>query len=131
MDSCTLSSKGAIEQGQQAGTLADFTGDGLPDLVVASTEGELWLLTRPPRKDPPLGLTVAVPHSVAGPVRVLAYDGKRCLGARSVAAGAPVFFPTARKGPLKLTWRFPGAPAQTKDFIILQPMRFELGALRE
>ncbi|MGA2501276.1 MAG: hypothetical protein ABSH20_26350, partial [Tepidisphaeraceae bacterium] len=89
-------------------------------------EGELWLLARPPRKQRPLGLTVAVPNQIAGPVRVLAYDGKRCLGARGVAAGAPIFFPKADKGPLKLSWQSPGETPQTKEFILTEPTRFKL-----
>jgi hypothetical protein len=126
MDGCKLGCKEAIEQGQQAGTLADLRGDGGPCLVVATTEGELWLLARDPRQQRPLGVTVAVPNRIAGPVRVVAYDGKRCLGARGVSAGVPVFFPKADKGPLKLSWQSPGAPPQTKEFILQEPTRFEL-----
>jgi hypothetical protein len=126
MDSCTLICRDAIKQGQQAGTVADLRGDGVPGLVVATAEGELWLLSRPLRKERPLGLTLAVHNSVAGPVRVVAYDGKRCLGARGVAAGAPVFFPKAEEGPLTVTWQFPGAAAVTKEFVVEKPLRFEL-----
>jgi len=126
LDSCSLGCRDAIAQGQQAGTIAALGRDGQPCLVVATPEGELWQLTRAPRKERPLGLTVAVPNRVAGPVRVVAYDGKRCLGARGVAAGAPVFFPKAEKGPMKLGWQVPGGPPRTKEFTILDATRFVL-----
>lgn len=111
--------------GQQAGTIADFNGDGAQDVAVVTNDGRLWLLMRDAVSGPKLGVTVSPPRGKAGPVRVVGYDGKRCLGARSASAASPAFFGKRNKGPITLNWQGPGGQ-RTKQVLVLRPTRLEL-----
>ena len=54
-----------------------------------------------------------------GPVRVWAKINNRVLGAWNLSAGsAPAFMCRPDAGPLKITWRFPGQPEQSKDVVL-------------
>jgi len=112
-------------QGQQAAAVADFNADGAQDLVVVAADGQVWLLWRDVRQGPKLGVTVALSRQTPGPVNVIGYDGKRCLGARAVAAGAPVLFGRRTPGPISLRWRAGGEP-RTEVVDVAAPVRFQL-----
>ena len=64
---------------------------------------------------------------VTGPVRVIGWQEKRCLGAWNVVRGTgEAFFARQTKGPITVRWRTPGGTAQNKRVIVLRPSRFEL-----
>ncbi len=113
----------AATAGQQAGAMADFTGDGAMDLALADSEGRLWLLVR---EGPGLGVSVSLPRGEAGPRQVVGFDGPRPLGCRVVRAGQPAFFGKRNKGPLVIKWRDAAGNEQTKQLIVLKPMQFVL-----
>ena len=126
MEHTDLACAAEVNGGQQAGAAADFSGDGAPDLAVVTFKGTLWVLTREAEDAPALGASVALPPGAAGPVNVVGWDGKRCLGARVVRAGRPALFGKPDKGPLALTWQLPGGRAGEKQVIVLKPARFVL-----
>ena len=124
-----LKVRDATSSGQQAGAAADFNGDGASDVAMVSNEGQVWVLFREAAEGPKLGLTVALAPGAPGPVNVLAADGKRGLGVRVVSpGGVGALFGKCTKGPLDLTWRFPGRGEQTKRVIVLKPTRLVLPA---
>lgn len=119
-----LAAAGALAHGQLAGTVLDFNGDGAPDVVAVTPAGQVCALLRDAKRGGNLGVTVSLPPGRAGPVTVVGYDGKRCLGARSVAAGRAAFFGKRAKGPITLKWTL-GAPGpQSKRVIVLRPTRW-------
>ena len=125
-----LSNLKLLEQahnGQQAGCLADFNGDGAQDMVLALKNGELWFFPRQITDGNALSVNVAVEKSAA-PVLVTGWSGKRCLGAWNVTAnGAPAFFGLEEAGRITLKWRFPGGKEQTKEIVVIdKPVRFVL-----
>jgi len=123
----TLASAPSINEGQQAATIADVDGDDAPDMVVVTTDGDLWVLGRSARKPPVLGITVRLrPGVTAGPVRLVAFDGTRCLGVRNLGPAAPLYFGKAEKGPFTLKWRLPGGTEEAKNIVVLAPLEFEV-----
>jgi hypothetical protein len=108
-------------EGQQAGCVADFTGQGAADMFLVLGGGELWLV---PRRvaEPPLGVVAALSTKSpsAGPVLVTAFDqNKRPLGAWPITAGGPgAVFGMSEPGPLIIKWRLPGGPLQTKEVVV-------------
>jgi len=114
----------ALRAGQTAGTVVDFNSDGVQDVVAATKDGRLHALLRDPKRGGNLGVTVALSDGVAGPVTVVGYDGKRCLGARNVTAGRRVMFGKRTKGPLTLKWKCPGGRPQSSRIIVLRPTNY-------
>lgn len=113
----------AATAGQQAGAMADFTGDGAVDLALVDNNGRLWLLVR---EGPGLGLTVSLPSAEMGLRQVLGFDGPRPLGCRIAGPGQPAFFGKRNKGPLVIKWHAAAGNEQTKQLIVLGPVRFVL-----
>lgn len=112
--------------GQQAGTVADFNGDGAQDMAVVTADGQVWLLLRKADQGSKLGVTVQLPANKLGPINVIGYDGKRCLGARLVRPGSAVLLGKRTKGPIRLQWKMPDGPQQTKQVIVLKSTRVTL-----
>lgn len=123
---CDLPAARATKAGQQAGTVADFNGDGAQDMAVVTAEGEVWLLLRDADQGSRLGVTIALPRDTPGPISVSATDGKRSLGARLVGPGSTALFGKRAKGPIKLQWRRPPAAQDTAQVIVIKPTRFTL-----
>ena len=123
---CDLPAARATKAGQQAGTVADFNGDGAQDMAVVTAEGEVWLLLRDADQGSKLGVTVALPRDTPGPIAVSANDGKRSLGARLVRPGSTALFGKRAKGPIKLQWQRPSAAPETARVIVIKPSRFTL-----
>jgi hypothetical protein len=115
-----------INKGQQAGTIADFDGDGQQEVVVVSNAGEVSVLSCKASRQSPLSLSVSLPPKTPGPVNVTAYDGKRCLGTRIVSQAYPAFFGKVNKGPLILKWRDVRGNQTSKQYIVLKPSAIEL-----
>jgi hypothetical protein len=117
------------EQGQQAGCLADFNGDGVQDMVVVLKNGQAWAFY-PEAADPPRTLRAALSSKggAAGPVTVTAYRGARCLGAWNVAAGvSEAFIGLTEAGPVVLKWQSPGhKPREQKLTVVSKPLRVVL-----
>lgn len=117
----------AAGMGQQAGLLADLTGDGLQELLLLTSEGELWLLQRQTEGITPLTAELRLPATVTGPVPVVVRDGDRVLGARISAPHAPAFIGRRNRGPVDVTWRKgPGHEPHTQRVIVLRPGAHEL-----
>ncbi len=113
----------AISAGQQAGAMADFTGDGAVDMALVDNDGHLWLVVR---EGPGLGVSVGLPPAATCPQLVWAFDGPRPLGCRVLSPGQPAFFGKRNKGPLVLKWRDTAGNEQTKQLILLGPTRVVL-----
>ena len=119
-----LAAAGALARGQSAGAVLDFNGDGAQDVLAVTPAGQVCALLRDTKRGGNLGLTVSLPPGRAGPVTVVGYDGKRCLGARSVAAGQPALFGKRAKGPITLKWTLGTSGPQSKRVIVLRPTRW-------
>jgi len=109
-----------IDNGQVAGCMADFTGDGTEALAVALTNGVCAVVTRGPAGAEQCARTVLSPKAgKAGPVRLCATAGKRVLGAWNLTAGAtPAFVTRTEAGSIRLTWQFPGKSEEAKEIIL-------------
>ncbi|HOI55294.1 MAG TPA: VCBS repeat-containing protein [Phycisphaerae bacterium] len=112
--------------GQQAGCLGDFNGDGALDMVIVLAKGEAWLFPRKVEDGQALavigGLAVDGP---AGPVNIAGWRDKRPLGAMPVRPGDPgAFFGMDEPGPIVLKWQLPGGKAEQKEVVAEQgPVR--------
>jgi len=119
------------KDGQQAGCLGDFNGDGALDMAVVLAEGDVWLLPRKVEKGNNRCAVVSLPLSAptAGPVNVLAYSGRRLLGAWSIRAGEPGAIIGARLPcTITLKWTWPGGdPQQKRVDVKYGPVRVSLG----
>lgn len=118
-------------KGQQAGTLADFNGDGAEEFVFAMMNGEIWMLTQDVGDDPALGVKVVLPLDAgnAGPVMVTGWNDKYCMGTWAVTAGGRSGFYGYQDADekCKLKWKFPGGKEQTAELKITEkPMTFVL-----
>ncbi|MBN2581698.1 MAG: VCBS repeat-containing protein [Planctomycetes bacterium] len=112
--------------GQQAGCLGDFNGDGALDMVVVLAKGEAWLFPRKVEDGQALavvgGLAMDGP---AGPVNIMGWRDKRPLGAMPVRPGDPgAFYGMDEPGPIMLKWQLPGGKVEQKEVVAEQgPVR--------
>jgi hypothetical protein len=127
-DTTTLKGAEAARQGQQAGVMGDFNGDGAQDLALVTAGGQIWVFWRDASRGSKLAATVLPPPGVSGPVSVIGYDGSRCLGAQPVSAGRAGFFCRRSKGPIRLEWQIEPGRRQTGQVPVLQPTQFQLPA---
>jgi hypothetical protein len=103
-------------QGQQAGILTDFDGDGAQDLALVLANGEFWVILREAEPQP-VGVRVSLPVGGpwGGPVTVAGACGRQALGAWNVIAGAAeAFFARPAPGPIQIRWQFPGDKPQER-----------------
>ena len=111
----------AAEQGQQSACLGDFDGDGAQDMVLALSNGEIWIFYREndDREARSVVAVLPVGGQYQGPVTVTGWIGKRCLGAWNVLPGASqAFFGRREAGPVTLKWRLPGGKEQQKEVVV-------------
>ena len=109
--------------GQQAGTLGDFTGDGALDMVLVLANGEVWLFPRKVADGTALAVVASLPDGCEhpGPVTVSARRDTRAFGAEAVVAGGPgAFFGVREAGPVTLSWRFPGGKSIEKEVVVTE-----------
>lgn len=105
-------------KGQQAGCVADFTGDGGQDLAIATTAGEIVLIVRASGDDL-AGRLLLPPKSGAGPVRAWANLESRGLGAWNIRSGlCEGFITRPESGAVTLQYQFPGQKAQSKEVVL-------------
>jgi hypothetical protein len=109
----------AAGTGQQAGLLADLTGNGLQELLMITREGEVWLLTRETEGLSPLGATILPPAALTGPVPVVIRDGNRTVGARILSPHAPAHIGRRNRGPVTVSWRLPGESRDREQRLII------------
>jgi hypothetical protein len=118
-------------EGQQAGGLGDFNGDGAIDMALVLQDGEVWVFPRHV-EDRALSVTAFLPAGgpTAGPVTVTAKRFDRSLGAMVVSpGGAGALFGVRVPGPIEIAWRFPGGEVRTAEVILDDgPRRFDVGA---
>jgi len=139
------------EVGEEAGLVNDLDGDGAQDMFFvfshhrrkrgdypkepgpwreAPHHREMWVCWQSRGQGSPLAVRAALPpDGPAGPVRVTAWNQKRCLGAWNVSPGMPgAFFGRREAGPCKLRWQFPGKkPVETEIIVEDVPVRVLLG----
>ena len=111
----------AAKQGGQSACLGDFDGDGAQDMVLALTNGEIWIFYRENDDHEARSVVAALPVGgpCKGPVTVTGWIGKRCLGAWNVLPGASqAFFGRREAGPVTLKWRLPGGQEQQKEVVV-------------
>jgi hypothetical protein len=108
-------------EGQRAGCVADFTGDGAQDVAMVLNDGQCVLLVRMPTEADLCARVIVSPKSrSAGLVRVWATAGKRMLGAWNIAKGsAPAFLSRPNAGPLTVKWQFPGQAEQSRNVVLV------------
>jgi len=120
----------ASNEGQQAGCLGDFNGDGGQDMAIVLKNGEVWVFFRDTMDAPGLCAKVALPVGgpFAGPVNVSGWTGDRALGAWSVVPGtSTAFFGQYDAGPCRFTWQVPGGKKQEKQVLVEEgPVRFDI-----
>jgi len=112
-------------QGQQAGCVANFTGNATQDMVVILNNGQCWLFPIASGGDA-LALRVALGHksSYAGPLTVTGWRDKRCLGAWNVIPGcAEAFIGIKDAGTITITWQPPGTKPQIRTFSLTDKVR--------
>lgn len=111
----------ASAEGQQAGCLAEFSGFGAQDMVLALANGEVWAMLRDDEYDDGLyaGVSLAAAGSFLGPLKVTADADGRNLGAWNVSSGASAaFFGRLEAGPCTIRWQLPGDEPQQKVIIL-------------
>jgi hypothetical protein len=126
LDNARIPNTRAVAAGQQAAAASDLDGDGLQEVVVVDAKGGLVALFQEAGSRARLSLEAAPPPNWAGPVNVVAYDGKRCLGARMATATTPAFFGKTGKGSLQLKWKDRLGRDRTETVALLKPSRFTL-----
>jgi len=88
LDDPALAAVGTLQEGAQAGTVADLNGDATPDLVAVDNAGAVWMLGGEAAKDrSKAGVDVSLPAGVAGPVTYRVTNGKRLCGIYTLRAG--------------------------------------------
>jgi len=116
----------AAESGQRAGCLGDFDGDGAQDMVLALSNGELYVLFRDNQDGAACNLTALLPVKGGhkGPVTVVGWlkgdrereKQDRCLGAWNVLPGTSLgFVGLTEPGPVTIRWTLPGGKRHEKD----------------
>ncbi|MFH1024662.1 MAG: VCBS repeat-containing protein [Planctomycetota bacterium] len=120
------------EQGQQAGIVADLTGDGLQDMAMVLLDGRVFLLAQATGGDPGLAVRVALAPGgkTAGPVMVSARNDRMALGTWTVSPGtSEAFFGREDPGEVTITWQIPGSSPESKKFTMEgKGVRFVIGA---
>lgn len=117
-----------VNDGQQAGCLADFNGDGAQDLAVVLKSGQVHVFY-PEVADQLLSLRVGLSSKgpYIGPLKVTAYSGNRCLGAWNVQAGvSEALFGLSEKTEVTLKFQFPGKKPQEKKVVVEKARRIVL-----
>jgi hypothetical protein len=129
--------------GQQAGVVADLTGDGVQDMAIVlakpkaegeeDTEGQVWVLPRLRDADSTPCVRVALPlgKGYAGPLTVTAQNEQRHapMGAWNVVPGTgEAFLALPDPGKVKIRWRLPGGkPEELTVEVEDEPVRIVIG----
>jgi hypothetical protein len=116
--------------GQQAGVIADLDHDAAQDMALVLRGGDVYVTPRNWDEDP-LALRVAVPAGKGwpAPLRLTAWDERRCLGAWNLVAGSSEAFLGVLEPGIEITlkWRLPGGREQSKKVLIEdRPVRLVL-----
>ncbi|MFH1023704.1 MAG: VCBS repeat-containing protein [Planctomycetota bacterium] len=117
--------------GQQAGVLADLTGDGAQDMALVLLNGDVWILPRGVDDETALSVRVSLGlGGYAGPVTVIARNDRRDLGAWVISPGtSEAFLGRMDSGDVVISWRLPQQPPQQKKFDLQKkPIHFVIPA---
>ena len=107
--------------GQRAGVVADFNGDGLPDLALETHDGKVFVFHC--LRDNPPALLLRARSRLSDPVTAVAWTGKRCLGARSLAPGDTAVWGSTEPGPYAVEWRGSNGVTRRREIKVLnQPV---------
>ena len=116
----------ALQAGQAAGTVLDLNGDGIPDLLAVTPQGEVWALFGKAGDREALHLTVALPPGAAGPVTLAVSKDKRRIGLHVVRPGVPATIGIQEPGPVLLEWTGADGKPQKRQVTVEQPARIDL-----
>ncbi|MEI6082701.1 MAG: VCBS repeat-containing protein [Verrucomicrobiota bacterium] len=125
-NSIDLQSTGVIPgagDGQQTGCWTNLKGDGIQEIVIVLTNGEIWFMPVIPDGGSEKGGCVRVmlssTGSYAGPLNVVGWRGKRCLGTWNVLPGTTEGFVAQNEaGPVTIKWRLPGGKLMEKKVTV-------------
>jgi hypothetical protein len=114
----------ALGGGQMTGTLADLSGDLVPDLLAADRRGHLWVIFGAAEEPRRFHLTA----ETAGrdPLTVSVFLGDRRLGIWVVRPGQPAAIALPAAGKVTLRWRAPDGTPQGRDVVVTDPTRVKL-----
>jgi len=121
MDLSTNNMLPQAEDGQQAGCMADLNGDGAQDMVLVLKNGEAWAFYVEAGEGTARCVRAVLSSKgpTIGPLTVVGWRGKRCLGAWNVLAGtSEAFMGQEEAGPVILKWQTPGGKLQQKQVIV-------------
>jgi hypothetical protein len=116
----------ALQAGQAAGTVMDLNGDGIPDLLAVTPQGEVWALFGKAGDREALHLTVALPSRAAGPVTLAVSRDKRRIGMHVLRPGVPATIGIQEPGPVLLEWTGADGKPQKRQVTVERPARIEL-----
>ena len=118
----------SLQQGQTAGTIADFDGDGVADLIGVDNQRRAWVLVGNPETTPVRSLSVACAAGVHGPLTVAVRGKTRELGVYVVRPGMPAFIGCAAAGLRTLSWTGTDGQTRTRNVVVVQQKtRVEIG----
>ncbi len=115
----------ALQAGQAAGTVMDLNGDGTPDLLAVTPQGEVWALFGKAGDREALHLTVALPPRAAGPVTLAVSRDKRRIGMHVLRPGVPATIGIQEPGPVLLEWMGADGKPQKRHVTVERPARVE------
>ena len=110
-----------IEEGQQAGCLADLTGDGAQAMILILKNGEAWAFYLEAGEGTArcARATLSSKGTCIGPLTVSGWCKGRGLGAWNVVAGtSETFVGSSQAGLITLKWQAPGGKPQQKEVLL-------------
>lgn len=110
-----------IANGQQTGNWTNLKGDGIQELVVVLKNGDAWFLPVDTGSDKGGCVRVMLSSKAkyAGPLKVVGWRGKHCLGAWNLLPGvAEGFVAQTEAGPVTIQWQLPNGKLQSRDLTI-------------
>jgi hypothetical protein len=113
-----LKAAGALQRGQQSGTMLDLNGDGTQDLLAADVDGALWVLFSTGEFGRAPSLTIQAPPGARGLITVTVSSRKRVWGMYVVRPGAPATLCREMAGPVTLNWADADGVPRTKTLIV-------------
>lgn len=116
----------ALQRGQAAGTVLDLNGDGIPDLLAVTPQGDVWALFGKREGHEPLDLTVALPPRAAGPLTLAVSRDKRPIAIHVLRPGRPATIGVREPGPILLEWSEADGKHHKREVIVERRAHLQL-----